>query len=48
MNLDALLTTLDAVLDALPDDIDQEHPERLKAIRDIVGLIITARKLHSM
>ncbi|TCL38821.1 hypothetical protein EV210_103305 [Anaerospora hongkongensis] len=38
MNLDTLLVTIDAVLDALPDDIDKEHPERLKAVRDVLGL----------
>lgn len=48
MNLDTLLVTIDAVLDALPDDIDKEHPERLKFIRDILGLVITVRKLHTL
>ncbi len=46
MSVDELLVTLDAVLDALPDTIDKQHPERLKTIRDVIGLIITARKLH--
>lgn len=48
MNIDTLLVTIDAVLDALPDDIDKEHPERLKAIRDVLGLIITVRKMHNV
>ncbi|CUH96931.1 hypothetical protein P22_3045 [Propionispora sp. 2/2-37] len=48
MTLDVLLTTIDAVLEALPEDIDKEHPERLKIIRDILGLVITARKLHAL
>lgn len=46
MQLDALLVTLDAVLEALPDTIDKQHLERLRTIRDILGLIITARRLH--
>lgn len=46
MSLDALLVTLDAVLGALPDTIDKQHPERLKTIWDVIGLVITARKLH--
>lgn len=45
MNLEALLVTLDAVLDALPDDIDKEHPERLKLVRELVEILITARKV---
>lgn len=45
MNLDTLLVTLDAVLDALPDDIDKEHPERLKRVRELVEILIMARKV---
>lgn len=48
MNIDTLLVTIDAVLDALPDDIDKEHPERLKVIRDVLGLLIIVRKMHSL
>ncbi|TCL38840.1 hypothetical protein EV210_103324 [Anaerospora hongkongensis] len=48
MNLDILLVTIDAVLDALPEDIDKEHPERLKFIRDILGLVLTVRKLNTL
>ncbi|MEN6620684.1 MAG: hypothetical protein ABFD50_03910 [Smithella sp.] len=44
MNLDAWLATIDAVLEALPDDMDKEHPERLKAARSLVQLIISLQK----
>lgn len=44
MNWDALLTTLDAVLEVLPDDMDKEHPERLKAVRNLIQLILLLRR----
>lgn len=47
MSVDELLVTLDAVLDALPNTIDKQHPERLKMIRDILGLVmVTRQQLH--
>jgi len=47
MSLDDLLITLDAVLEALPNTVDKQHPERLKMIRDILGLVIVTRQqLH--
>ncbi|MBU2704010.1 hypothetical protein Ga0466249_005162 [Sporomusaceae bacterium BoRhaA] len=44
MNWDAWLATIDAVLEVLPEDMDKEHPERLKAARSIIQLIISLRK----
>ncbi len=46
MTLNILLTTLDAVLAALPEDMDKEHQERLQLVRDLLGLVLTVRKLH--
>jgi hypothetical protein len=46
MNVDEWLATLDAVLDALPDTVEQQHAERLKKIRDILGLVMVVRQLH--
>ena len=45
MTLNILLTTLDAVLAALPEDMDKEHQERLQLVRDLLGLVLTVRKL---
>jgi hypothetical protein len=44
--VDEWLVTLNAVLDALPDTVEQQHAERLKIIRDILGLVMVVRQLH--
>lgn len=46
MKIDEWLSTLDAVLDVLPDSFEEEHAERLKLIRDMLGLVLVARQLH--
>lgn len=38
------LLGIDAVLEVLPEDMDKEHPEQLKAVRSIIQLIISLRK----
>lgn len=45
MTLATLLTTLDAVLAVLPEDMDKEHRERLQLVRELLGLVSTVRKL---
>ena len=42
MNVDEWLATLDA----LPDTFETQHAERLKQIRDILGLVMVVRQLH--
>lgn len=46
MKIDEWLSTLDAVLDALPDSFEEQHAERLKLIRDILGLVMVVRQLN--
>ena len=46
ISVDECLTTLDAVLDALPDTFEAQHAERLKLIRDILGLVMMVRQLQ--
>ena len=45
MTLAVLLTTLDTVLAVLPAEMDKEHRERLQLVRDLLGLVLTVRKL---
>lgn len=44
--VDEWLATLDAVLDALPDTFEAQHAERIKQIRDILGLVMMVRQLQ--
>ncbi|MCM0761500.1 hypothetical protein M7775_23395 [Sporomusa sphaeroides DSM 2875] len=46
VSVDEWLTTLDAVLDALPDTFEAQHAERLRLIRDILGLVMMVRQLN--
>ncbi|HML35201.1 hypothetical protein [Sporomusa sphaeroides] len=46
VSVDEWLATLDAVLDALPDSFEAQHAERLKLMRDILGLVMVVRQLH--
>jgi len=43
---DEWLATLDAVLDVLPDSFEAPHAERLKLMRDMLGLVMVVRQLH--
>ncbi|SDE13427.1 hypothetical protein [Sporomusa acidovorans] len=45
-SIDEWLATLDAVMDALPDTFEKQHAERLKMIRDILGLVMVVRQLQ--
>lgn len=45
-SVDEWLATLDAVLEALPATFEAQHAERLKQVRDILGLVMVVRQLH--
>lgn len=46
MKLDEWLATLNAVLDALPDSVEQQHAERLQQIRNLLSLVLLIRQLE--